>query len=70
MLYYLKEGKNAIENGKKDLGSVRRRCSDQMCQKWAAKSLAPVDTLAKRFSAEGLSPALEDLLAAALAATH
>ena len=41
-----------------------------MCQKWAAKSLAPVDTLAKRFSAEGLSPALEDLLAAALAATH
>ena len=48
MLYYIKKGKNATEI-QKEICSVYREGAgtDQMCQKWFAKFLGTIDTLAK-----------------------
>ena len=57
MLYYFKKGKNATETHTQKICTVygQGTVSDQTCQKWFAKCLGTIDSLAKQFSAVGLS---------------
>ena len=61
MLYYFKKGKNATEIQKICAVHGEGAVTDRMCQKWFVKFLGTIDILAKQFSAEGLSSALEDV---------
>ena len=62
MLYHFKKGKNATETQKMICAANGEGAvTDRTCQKWFVKFLGTIDILAKQFSAEGLSYALEDV---------